>query len=656
MAAESRKHIREPGLAAAFRKAERSSQRLRRILLGLVKGQPAKIFLLLSAVLPCFGQVTVTAVTDAAAYGPRLAPGALATIFGTNLGTQARAKTTPLPTMLGGTTVAVGGISAPLLYVSAGQINFQVPSGLQSGANSVVVTSSIGTSGAFKVTVLAQAPAIFQYGVNRAVAQDADAAHSLNSSTKPAASGSVITVYLTGQGAVDNAVKDGDATPVSPLSTATATVTATIGPQNAPIKFLGLTPGFAGLAQANIQVPALPNGDYPLVITVGGTVSTSAIISVSGSGTPFTSPLVLAGTVNFANSRVSDIALLGNVAYVCGTNRITMVDVSTPGSPSLIGEFGDGDLNGAGTVCKINSAVNPPYLVDIVGPLSSPVGFAVYDLSFPASPNRLGVTLTQYPYIVDLSFSGPYGFATTSYFTYNLSDFSIIAQNGDFLAFNFTTPAQPLFGGIVQPSALQPGSSNLTLKPAAAVINSSFAYVATSTATGASTAGTGALNIIDINAPFAPFALGQIAVPPAAVLFSFDVSGNTLLASGNTTGNRNPGNPDFDFTGNLTLTTMDVSTVQSPVVLASFDTGLQVNGTFNTAAFTNGVFAITNNPPATDNGGPSSLSVVDARQPSSPILYPLATQFGFSGLLPTSGGYLLAPTSFGLSVYQLQLK
>jgi uncharacterized protein (TIGR03437 family) len=619
------------------------------------KGIHAKIFLTLAGSLTCFGQVTVTAVTDAAAFGPRLARGSLATIFGTNLGTVARAKTTPLPTTLGGTTVAVQGIKAPLLYVSPGQINFQVPTGLQAGQNSLVVTSSSGSSAAFNFTVRAQAPSIFQYGVNRAVAQNNDAAHSLNSSTKPAASGSVITVYLTGQGAVDNAVKDGDPTPVSPLSTATATATATIGPQNAPVKFLGLTPHFVGFAQANIQVPTLPNGDYPLVITLGGTVSTSALISVSGSGTPFTNPLLLVGTANFTNSSVSDIALLGNVAYVCGANRITMVDVSTPASPSVIGEFGDGDLNGQGTVCRINSTVNPPYLVDIVGPLSSPVGFAVFGLSIPASPNRLGVTITPYPYIVDLSFSGVYGFATTSYFTYNLSDFNIIAQNGDFLSFNFTTPAQPVFGGIVQNTG-QLGSSNLTLKPAAAVINSTFAYVATSTATGSSTAGTGALNVIEIDSPFQPFALGQISASPAAILLSFDVSGNTLLASGNTAGNRDPGTPNFDFTGNLTLTTMDVSTVQNPVVLASFDTGLQVNGTFNTGAFSNGVFAITSNPPDTDNGGPASLGVVDARQPSSPILYPLATQFGFSGLLPTSGGYLLAPTNFGLNVYQLQLK
>ncbi len=59
------------------------------------------------------------------------------------------------------------------------------------------------------------------------------------------------------------------------------------------MKFLGLTSEFAGLGQANIQVPALPSGDYPLVITAGVYVSASVVISVSGSGTAYTNPLTL---------------------------------------------------------------------------------------------------------------------------------------------------------------------------------------------------------------------------------------------------------------------------------------------------------------------------------------------------------------------------
>ncbi|HXK06139.1 MAG TPA: IPT/TIG domain-containing protein [Verrucomicrobiae bacterium] len=588
----------------------------------------------------------VQSVTDSAGYGPRVAPGSLASIFGTNLASgEASATGFPLPTSLGGTSVTMGGTTAPLLYVNSGQINFQVPSSLKSGTVSLTVQGPSGTSASFNVTVTSSAPAIFQYGDNHAVAQNGGA---LNSSSAPAASGSVVTVYLTGIGAVDNAVADGVQTPSSPLSTATATPTATIGAQSATVQFLGLTPGFAGLAQANILVPTLPTGDYPLVLTVGGYLSASATLSVSGSGSPYTSPLQLTGAAQFVNTANSTIALFNNVAYVCGTNRIVMVDVTSPSAPSVIGELGDAVLNGNGNSCAINAAASTPYLVEIIGTPTSAQSFAIYGLSNPRAPNLLDIASTNYMQMVAMSFAGNYVYVTTSFITYYTNGHAIIAQNGDFLVFDFTNPAYPLFLG-----SLQPATPNL--KPDVEAINQVYAYVAGSTATGTSTSGQGLLNVINAATPSNPFLLNQVTVSQAAILLSFDISGNTLLAAGNTVGQRNPGVPDFAFTGNLTLTTMDLSNVQAPAVIGTFTTNLQVNGTFYVAAFPNSVFAIVNNPPATDTFGPPSLMLVDARQPATIVPYPIQTQFGFSGIVATTANYLLAPTLFGLNIYQLQL-
>jgi hypothetical protein len=83
---------------------------------------------------------------------------------------------------------------------------------------------------------------------------------------------------------------------------------------------------------------------------------------------------------------------------------------------------------------------------------------------------------------------------------------------------------------------------------------------------------------------------------------------------------------------------------------------MQVNGTMHTAAFSNGVFAIVSNAPATDDTGPASLMIVDARTPTNPVLYTFQSQFGFSGILPTTTGYLFAPTVNGLNVYHLELQ
>ena len=593
----------------------------------------------------------VQGVVDSAGYGYRVAPGSLASLFGTGLASgTASATTFPLGTTLSGTTVSVAGVLAPLLYVSATQINFQVPSATAAGEIDVVVNGPGGAGAAFSFTVTGEAPALYQYGTNHALAQNQDG--SLNSDSSPAATGSVITAYLTGQGAVSNSVTDGTAAPDSPLSYASAAATATIGPLSATVNFLGLAPGFAGFAQANIQIPVLPTGDYPLVITIGGLVSASAVVSVSGTGTEYTSPLTLTGSAGFTNSDTSNVVLYGNVAYVCGADRIVMVDITTPTAPSVIGEFGDSVLAGNGDRCVINAAASPAYLVEIVGSESgSTESFAVYSLSSPSSPALLAVAATPYGHMVNLNFSGAYGFATDSFITYYTSSDAVASQEGDLLIFNFTNPAAPLD----VTNSVQAGLSNQFLEPCAEVVNGIYSYIASTSATGTTTSGDGILNVLNIASPGAPAAIAQVTIPQTAILLSFDIVGNTLLAAGNTTGQRNPGTPDFDFTGYLTLTTMDLTNVQAPAVVTTITTQLQVNGTFYTAAFANGVFAIVNNPPDTDDFGPSSLMIVDARTPSNILAYPFQTQFGFSGMVTTTNGYLLAPTALGLNIYQLQL-
>lgn len=597
---------------------------------------------------------TIQNVSDAASYGPRVAPGSLAVLFGTDLASDtATAATFPIPTILAGSSVSVAGTLVPLIYVSPTQINFQVPLSTPPGNAKVVVNGPGGASTEFTFTVAPQAPAIFQYGSNHALAQNANG--NLNSSDSPANAGTVITVYLTGQGAVDNAVPDGAAAPASPLSRAKATVTATIGPASATIQFFGLTPQFAGLAQANIQIPNLPTGDYPLVITAGNYIGASAIVSVTGSGTPYTSPLELTSATAFSNPNPQNVVLFGNIAYVCGSDRIVMVDITKLDAPVIKGSFGEKTLGGQGNRCSIGTSGSNTFLVDIVGSDSAATqALAVFSLNDPTSPGLYALAATNYGHIETLSFSGFYAIATTSYITYSNTNAQIISQTGDFLVFSFLNPASPVFVTTL-PASAGAGLGTQYLKPWVDVVTPNVAYVATTTATGASTKGTGVLGVVDITLPSLPTPLIQVSVPQAAILMSFDVAGNTLLVAGNTAGQRNPGVPDFDFLGNLTLTSMDITNPRSPLTIATVTTQLQVNGTFYTRAFNNRIFTIVNKPPTTDNFGPSSMMVVDARDPASMKLVPFQTQFGFSGVLTTNNGYLFAPATIGLNIYRLKL-
>lgn len=227
----------------------------------------------------CQTTPAIGAVTNAASFTGGISPGSLATIFGTGFAAQpAQPKSLPLPDDLGGVSVSINGVYSPVLYADSGQINFQAPFEAQAGSATLVVRSPLGMSLEYALTMDAAAPGIFQMDGNLAVATDAHG--TLLTPANPAAAGSVIVVYLTGIGSVTNAPLDGAGAPWGPLAVATLPATASIGGVDAPIQFLGLTPYYVGLAQANIQVPQLAAGEYPLIIAVDGVASAAAQVWV----------------------------------------------------------------------------------------------------------------------------------------------------------------------------------------------------------------------------------------------------------------------------------------------------------------------------------------------------------------------------------------
>jgi hypothetical protein len=92
----------------------------------------------------------ISAVVSAASDQPVISPNSLATIFGANLAPAAASAQVgasgALPAALGGTTVSIGGKSAPLLYVSPQQINFLVPADTPLGQANVSVQTSTSSS------------------------------------------------------------------------------------------------------------------------------------------------------------------------------------------------------------------------------------------------------------------------------------------------------------------------------------------------------------------------------------------------------------------------------------------------------------------------------------------------------------------------------
>jgi uncharacterized protein (TIGR03437 family) len=177
-------------------------------------------------------------------------------------------------------SVAVNGtLAAPLFAISPGQINVQLPYETPAGTASLSVNGSAPVSFA----VAASAPGILAYGSNRVVALNQD--YSVNGPQHAAPAGSVITVFGTGQGAVNPPVATGAAAPGDPLSLPVLPVTATIGGQPAEVAFAGLAPGYMGALQLNLRVPNLASGDYPLVVRIGEAQSNAPLVAVAGNGT-----------------------------------------------------------------------------------------------------------------------------------------------------------------------------------------------------------------------------------------------------------------------------------------------------------------------------------------------------------------------------------
>jgi uncharacterized protein (TIGR03437 family) len=220
------------------------------------------------------------AVSNAASgNASAVAPGSLVSVYGSNLSTStATANAFPLPSTLGGASVAINGLAAPILYASPTQLNIQIPFQAPAGSATVTVSVNSAAIATSSIPIQASAPGLFTLAPGLAAVVNQNGL--VNSQSQPAAVDSLIAAYLTGLGAVNPPVNTGVAAPTDPLSMLTGGATATIGSMPAAVRFAGLAPGFAGLYQVNIQVPQMSPGQYPLQISAGGVVSNAALVNI----------------------------------------------------------------------------------------------------------------------------------------------------------------------------------------------------------------------------------------------------------------------------------------------------------------------------------------------------------------------------------------
>jgi len=208
---------------------------------------------------------TVTAVNAASGLGLEVSPGEIIALYGPALGPQTPAIQHPdangnYGTQLSGTTVSFNGVNAPLIYVSASQINAIVPYEIANAGMARIQVNYQGQTVATQtLPVVVTAPGIFtanSSGTGGASVINQDG--SINSASNPALPGTIIAFFLTGEGQTNPGGVDGKTTPLPPAAPAVPqqAVAVFLNGQQAQVPYAAEAPGLvAGIMQVNAQIP-----------------------------------------------------------------------------------------------------------------------------------------------------------------------------------------------------------------------------------------------------------------------------------------------------------------------------------------------------------------------------------------------------------------
>jgi uncharacterized protein (TIGR03437 family) len=188
-----------------------------------------------------------------------------------------------LPKTLGGVTVRIDGIEAPLYDVRSSQITFLIPGGVTAGVKQVVITAAGRTING-TVRVMTSAPGLFTKDAAtppRGAVLNQDGATE-NNQGSPARRGEVVSIFGTGPGAFTEAVIDGAIPGGNPLVRTRSAPQVFIGGVEAQIQFSGLNPNAPGLWQINAVVPsqAFITGRTAVRVFVDGVDSNEVTIFV----------------------------------------------------------------------------------------------------------------------------------------------------------------------------------------------------------------------------------------------------------------------------------------------------------------------------------------------------------------------------------------
>ena len=245
-----------------------------------------QVIRLMTAVAPA-----ITGVITASGFGgfTSIAPGTFIEIYGSNLAAESLNwgnffNGVNAPTSLAGTKVTIGGQPAFIAYAGPGQVNALVPSNVATGQQQITVTTAIGTSSPFTVTVNPTAAGMLAPGYldiggmqyvgalfsdyQTFVAPPGVISGYASRRAKP---GDIIVIYGIGFGPVSPNIPAGQIYSGSSQLAAVPPLQIFFGSTPATLQYSGLAPSLVGVYQLNVVVPNVaPSDAVPVTFTLGG--------------------------------------------------------------------------------------------------------------------------------------------------------------------------------------------------------------------------------------------------------------------------------------------------------------------------------------------------------------------------------------------------
>ncbi len=412
-------------------------------------------------------------------------------------------------------------------------------------------------------------------------------------------------------------------------------------------------PNSVGQGTLFVGLPVTASVDTtPTTVPTGSdTVNTTVQVQAT---TTFPSPLTPLGQVSTGDNEYSAVLYPnGNqeLSYAVGSNGIAIIDVTDPSNPMLLSTFAqDVVVKGGLNVAQV---VGHDLIVATQLELNaSGFNLIVYDLSNPLAPSLVSNTSITQRFLDGMFVQGNVALFTLDGFNFSGGD--IFNQFGNLVAVNISNLSQPTVAGLLFGSG-NPGAGNQEYGDV--IVNDQLAYVTTNGSTGGDTqSGVGQMLLVNISNPDQPTLSGTLDIPGTVEVGPIALQGNTALVVGDTGGLLNPFSSlsNVAFTGNITLTKLDISDPQNPTILGTLVTeatappGDPAPLSNDLVNLGNGLYALSD----VLVGGKPALMLIDASNPNNIVVSNILTPTAINGLT-VSGNTLYAGTPDGLVTYNI---